>query len=211
MKATNIEYLFNNLKNGDMAGFHFKKWHYVIGKIINLFSFKINPQAGKMLAIEHIGMFLNVERNDNKVYFDFAEMTGAENKTIKSYCIVKKWSNNSQELEYLIDSFFKRKGVVLYLLQHKYTLNKEQLEICNNFWKQKEEYSVKNAILSVNYFQKIWKFFKRKQNLENVDNFCSGAVHSCNFKMGFQDDKDIQPSPSELSVFSYVGNIVKIN
>ena len=54
-KEINTEYLFNNLKNGDMIGFHYKPWYYIFAKAIILFT----KNKGR-LKIEHIGLCYNI-------------------------------------------------------------------------------------------------------------------------------------------------------
>lgn len=201
MKIINTEYLFNNLKNGDMIGFHYKPWHYIFAKVIRLFTKKTNR-----LGIEHIGICYNVEKNCNEMSFNFGEQltaTGRTNNKIiikyfaKSYTILK----NSKTTSHLFG-----KNIEFYLLELKENLTLAQNNILHNYFKKTEKYKVASAIASVPFFQKIFKIKDK-----NKDNYCSGAVHTALNKVGIGlDIKDTLPSPAELSTFNYVSNIYKI-
>jgi hypothetical protein len=202
MKQINTEYLFNNLKNGDMIGFHYKPWYYIFAKVISLFT-----KDKHRLKIEHIGICYNIEKNSNKTSFNFGEQltaTGRTNNEIiiqynnKKYTILK----NSKTTSHLFN-----KNIEFYLLELKFNLNPYQNSELNNYFQEKEKYNVASAIASVPFFEKIFKI-KNK----NKDNYCSGAVHTALNKIGIGlDIKDTLPSPAELSQFSYINNIFKIN
>ena len=201
MKIVNTEYLFNNLKNGDMVGFHYKKWYYLFAKIIGVFT----KNKGR-LAIEHIGICYNLKRENNEVSFNFGEQltaTGRTNNAIivkyfaKNYTILK----NSKTTSHLFG-----KNIEFYLLELKHNLTPIQNLALNTYFKTTEKYSIKSAVASTPFFQKIFKI-KGK----NKDNYCSGAVHTALNSIGIGlNIKDTLPSPAELSTFDYIANIYKI-
>lgn len=201
MKIINTEYLFNNLKNGDMIGFHYKPWYYIVAKVISIFTKNKNR-----LTIEHIGICYNVKKNCNEMSFYFGEQltaTGRTNNKIiikyfaKNYTILK----NSKTTSHLFG-----KNIEFYLLELKENITETQNNILHNYFKKTEKYKVASAIASVPFFQKIFKVKDK-----NKDNYCSGAVHTALNSIGIGlDIKDTLPSPAELSTFNYVSNIYKI-
>ena len=202
MKAINTEYLFNNLKNGDMIGFHYKPWYYIFAKVIGVFT-----KNKDRLAIEHIGICYNVEKNCNEISFNFGEQltaTGRTNNKIiikyfaKNYTILK----NSKTTSHLFG-----KNIEFYLLELKENLTPIQNFTLSNYFNVKEKYNVVSAIASVPFFQKIFNIKDK-----NKDNYCSGAVHTALNSIGIGlNIKDTLPSPAELSTFDYIKNIYKIN
>jgi hypothetical protein len=211
--SKNTEFLFDNLKDGDMLGFHFESfWKYPIGRLIHFFSFKINPSAKKdnLIAIEHVGMVYGLIRKKNIVSFYFGEMTGVDNRQKTLYTINKVYDIYSQRHYFTIDSYFTRKFTTLYYLQHKYELTNKQKEICCNFWDNSREYNIANAIASINYIQKFLNLFGWSKSIKNTDNFCSSAVHNCNYEMGFCINNDTMPTPTELTRFDYINEVFKI-
>jgi len=93
------------------------------------------------------------------------------------------------------------------LLENKHKLNKSQNLIIADYFDKKEKYNVASAIASVPFFEKIFKIKDK-----NKDNYCSGAVHTALNQIGIGlNIKDTLPSPAELSTFSYISNIYKIN
>jgi len=202
VKQINIEYLFNNLKNGDMIGFHYKPWYYFFAKIIKLFTHKKDN-----LAIEHIGICYNVEKKNNETSFYFGEQLTAtgrtNNKIIIQYNDDKYTTlKNSKTTSHLFG-----KNIEFYLLELKHNLVPIQNFTLNSYFDKKEKYNVASAIASVPFFEKIFKVKDK-----NKDNYCSGAVHTALNQIGIGlDIKDTLPSPAELSTFSYIANIYKIN
>ena len=200
-KIINIEYLFNNLKNGDMIGFHYKPWYYIFAKVISIFT----KNKGK-LGIEHIGICYNVQKENNETSFSFGEQltaTGRTNNKIiikyfaKSYTILK----NSKTTSNLFS-----KNIEFYLLELKYNLTPIQNSTLNNYFNVKEKYKVASAVASVPFFEKIFKVKDK-----NKDNYCSGAVHTALNSIGIGlNIEDTLPSPAELSAFDYIANIYKI-
>lgn len=200
-KEINTEYLFNNLKNGDMIGFHYKPWYYIFAKAISLFT----KNKGR-LKIEHIGLCYNIEKKNNETLFNFGEQLTATGRTNNK--IIIQYNNN----EYTVlknsktTSHLFGKNIEFYLLELKYNLTPTQNLTLNTYFKLTEKYSIKSAVASVPFFQKIFKV-KNK----NKDNYCSGAVHTALNQIGIGlDIKDTLPSPAELSTFDYIANIYKI-
>jgi hypothetical protein len=201
MKIINTEYLFNNLKNGDMIGFHYKPWYYIVAKVIGFFT-----KNEDRLKIEHIGICYNVEKNCNETSFNFGEQltaTGRTNNKIifkyfaKNYTILK----NSKTTSHLFG-----KNIEFYLLELKENITPIQNFTLNTYFNVKEKYSVASAIASVPFFQKIFNIKDK-----NKDNYCSGAVHTALNSIGIGlNIKDTLPSPAELSAFDYIANIYKI-
>ena len=201
MKTIDTEYLFNNLKNCDMIGFHYKPWYYIFAKVISVFT----KNKGR-LAIEHLGICYNVEKNCNEMSFNFGEQltaTGRTNNKIiikyfaKNYTILK----NSKTTSHLFG-----KNIEFYLLELKENLTPIQNFTLSNYFNVKEKYNVVSAIASVPFFQKIFNIKDK-----NKDNYCSGAVHTALNSIGIGlNIKDTLPSPAELSTFDYIANIYKI-
>ncbi|MCE2688109.1 MAG: hypothetical protein LW595_06165 [Rickettsiales bacterium] len=202
MKTIDTEYLFNNLKNGDMIGFHYKPWYYIFAKIIEIFTKNKNR-----LAIEHIGICYNIKRKNNEISFNFGEQLTAtgrtNNKIIIQYSDGKYTTlKNSKTTTHLFG-----KNIEFYLLELKYNLEPIQNYRLDTYFKLTEKYSIKSAISSVGFFAKILKVKDK-----NKDNYCSGAVHTALNSVGIGlDIKDTLPSPAELSTFDYISNIYKIN
>jgi len=197
----NIEYLYNNLKNGDMIGFHYKPWYYIVAKVIGIFTKNKNR-----LEIQHIGICYNIERKNNETSFNFGEQLTAtgrtNNKIIIQYNDDKYTTlKNSKTTSHLFG-----KNIEFYLLEFKYNLAPIQNYTLDTYFKLTEKYSIKSAISSVGFFAKIFKVKDK-----NKDNYCSGAVHTALNQIGIGlNIKDTLPSPSELSAFDYISNIYKI-
>jgi hypothetical protein len=188
----NRKYLFDNLKDGDLIGFHFKSLKYLAGVFIG----KVTGKTGndlKVPGLGHIGLVANVKRSENIVFFSFCEYKVSSGKTITNYSIIR-----DKDGDYLIDSYFKRKNVDIYHAQIKTELNEQELEIVNSYWKVKEDYSIVEAILSPNWAERILKFVGiKKSNKEN--NFCSGGIYDCLKLSGRSfDKKNDAPTPVEL-------------
>jgi len=202
MGQVNLEYLFNNLKNGDMIGFHYKPWYYIFAKVIGVFTKNKNR-----LAIEHIGLCYNIERRHNEISFNFGEQLTAtgrtNNKIIIQYSDDKYTAlKNSKTTSHLFG-----KNIEFYLLELKYNLVPIQNFTLDTYFKLTEKYLIKSAISSVGFFAKILKIKDK-----NKDNYCSGAVHTALNQIGIGlDIKDTLPSPAELSQFNYVNQIFKID
>lgn len=199
MNNSNLEIFYNNIKNGDLIGFHYKKWHYVIGKIINFFSYKINPKHEKLIQIEHIGMIFDVNIEGKILTFTFGESLGSEGGKKTTDLSIIKTSKG-----FLIDSKFKNKGINFYIIPVKDKLSIRENIYAREFWNKKEEYSVVNAMISPNWIQKILKKFIKKKRLDNLDNFCSGEVNRFFFDIGRCDDCDLLPSPAEIINQHYI-------
>jgi hypothetical protein len=201
MKQINTKYLFNNLKNGDMIGFHYKPWYYIFAKVISLFTKNKNR-----LKIEHIGICYNIEKNSNKTSFNFGEQLTATGRTNNE--IIIQYNNNKYTIlkNSKTTSHLFNKNIEFYLLELKFNLNHYQNSELNNYFQEKEKYNVTSAIASVPFFEKIFKVKDK-----NKDNYCSGAVHTALNQIGIGlNIKDTLPSPSELSAFDYISNIYKI-
>jgi hypothetical protein len=194
-----IEILFNIIKNGDLIGFHYKKWYYFVGKIINFFSYKFNPLKEKLIKIEHIGMIFDIVKHNDSISFSFGESLGSEGGKK-----VSRFSINKNGDEYLIDSKFLNKNIDYYIIPAKQELLKDENIYARKFWDKKEKYSVINAMISPNWSQKLLKIFIKNRSLDNLDNFCSGEVNRFFFDIGRCDNCDLLPSPAEIINQSYV-------
>lgn len=214
MKNIDCNYLFDNLKNGDLVGFHYKEWYYIFAKIIKFFTY--NTSKSNKLAIEHIGICYNIAKTDNELTLYFGEQLTATGRTnnqivIKKEPLYKKNGvmnygftvlKNSKTTSHLFS-----KNIQFYLLELNQELTAYQNNIIAKYFDETEKYSVKSAIASVPFFQKIFKVKDK-----NKDNYCSGAVHTALQKCGVGlDVKDKLPSPAELSTFNYIKEIFKIN
>ena len=186
-----------NIKNGDILGFHYKKWYYLIGKIIALFAYIINPERQTLLKIEHVGMIFDIRReDDNTIIFTFGECVGHENgNTTSSYSI------QNVDGKYLIDSRFRNKGIALYLLPCIRELTEDENTLVKDFWLTQTPYSAVEAAISPNWIQKLLKPFLK--NAKKLDRFCSGQVNKCFSNLGFTN-LDPLPSPPELPNQSYI-------
>ena len=200
-----LDYFFENLKNGDVLGFHYKKWYYIIGRIIFFVSYIINPARKKLFKIEHVGQICNVEKEDDYITFTFGESTGHDKGKVTNRYILQKVGD-----KYLIDSRFRNKGISLYLLPCVRKLTLEENKILNDFWKQKEKYDAFDAVGSVDWIQRLFKLFRTKK-VDALNNFCSGEVEAAFNLIGFKN-KDSLPTPSEIINQSYINKagIVKI-
>jgi len=188
----NKKYLFDNLKDGDLIGFHFKSWKYLAGVFIG----KVTGKTGNDLKIPglgHIGIITDVIRTANVIFFSFCEYTTQEGKLTTTYSIIK-----DKDGDYLLDSHFQRKNVDIYYTEIKTVLNEKELNIVNKYWQDKQAYSLIEAALSPNWVERILKFVGiKKDNKEN--NFCSGGVYDCLKLAGRKFDKQNDaPTPIEL-------------
>ena len=201
MRQVNLEYLFNNLKNGDMIGFHYKPWYYLFAKVISVFTKNKNR-----LAIEHIGLCYNIERGHNETSFNFGEQLTATGRT-NNKIIIKYFAKNYTTLKNSkTTSHLFGKNIEFYLLELKFNLVPIQNFTLSNYFNVKEKYNVASAVASVPFFAKIFKIKDK-----NKDNYCSGAVHTALNSVGIGlNIKDTLPSPAELSTFDYIANICKI-
>jgi len=200
----NRQYIFDNLKDGDLIGFHFKSWQYIAGVFIG----KVTGKTGNDLKIPglgHIGLVINVERIENIVFFSFCEYLVSGGKTITNYSIIK-----DKDGDYLIDSHFQRKKVDIYYTDIKKELSAEELKIVNKYWKNKNKYSLVEAMLSPNWAERILKFVGiKKSNKDN--NFCSGGIYDCLKLAGREfDKKNDAPTPVELINNNIFNNTIKI-
>lgn len=188
----NRKYLFDNLKDGDLIGFHFKSLKYIMGAFIGGVTGKTGNDL-KVPGLGHIGIVTNVKRSQNIVFFSFCEYLVSSGKTVNNYSIIK-----DKDAEYLIDSHFQRKNVDFYYTEIKTELNCKELAIVNKFWQDKESYSVIEAMLSPNWAERILKFVGIK-NKTKSNNFCSGGIYDCLKLAGRKfDKKNGAPTPVEL-------------
>lgn len=191
-----MEYFFENVKNGDIIGFHYKKWYYIIGKIINFFSYKIKSR--NLLEIEHVGMIYNVERGKDIVTFSFGESVGhAGGRITTDYTIIK---NNNK---WVIDSRFKNKNIKIYLIPTLFELNRESNNKANDFWNFDDDYIIKQAVISVNWFQKLFPKLYKNKTSKDFSNYCMGAINAFYSELGYGDN-DIAPSPAEITTLNYI-------
>jgi len=195
----NSKQFFDVVKNGDLVGFHYKKWDYIIAKTIDFFAYKFNPMKEKLIRIEHIGMIFDVVKDNDTITFSFGESLGSEDgKKVSRFAI------NKNDDEYLIDSKFLNKNIDYYIIPAQQELSKDENIYARKFWNKKEEYSVINAMISPNWIQKLLKIFIKNRSLDNLDNFCSGEVNRFFFDIGRCDNCDLLPSPAEIINQSYV-------
>jgi lipopolysaccharide export LptBFGC system permease protein LptF len=201
MKIVDTKYLFNNLKNGDMVGFHYKPWYYIFAKVIGVFT-----KNKSRLGIEHIGICYNVKKENNETSFNFGEQLTATGRT-NNKIIIKYFAQNYTILKNSkTTSHLFGKNIEFYLLELKHNLTPIQNSTLNTYFNVKEKYSVASAIASVPFFEKIFKIKDK-----NKDNYCSGAVHTALNSIGIGlNIEDTLPSPAELSTFDYIANIYKI-
>ena len=186
------KYLFDNLKDGDLIGFHFKSWKYIAGVFIGGVTGKTGNDL-KVPGLGHIGIVTNVKRSQNIVFFSFCEYLVSTGKTVNNYSIIK-----DKDAEYLLDSHFQRKDVDFYYTEIKTGLNSKELAIVNKFWQDKENYSIVEAMLSPNWAERILKFVGIKKKNKTND-FCSGGIYDCLKLAGRKFDKaNGAPTPVEL-------------
>jgi hypothetical protein len=186
------KYLFDNLKDGDLIGFHFKSWKYIAGVFIGGVTGKTGNDL-KVPGLGHIGIVTNVKRSQNIVFFSFCEYLVSSGKTVNNYSIIK-----DKDAEYLLDSHFQRKDVDFYYTEIKTGLNSKELAIVNKFWQDKENYSIVEAMLSPNWAERILKFVGIKKKNKTND-FCSGGIYDCLKLAGRKFDKaNGAPTPVEL-------------
>ena len=188
------KYLFDNLKDGDLLSFHFKSWKYIAGVFIGGVTGKTGNDL-KVPGLGHIGIVTNVRRINNLVFFSFCEYIVSSGKTVNNYSIIK-----NKDAEYLLDNHFQRKDIDIYYTEIKTTLNETELTAVNNFWQDKESYSIVEAILSPNWAERILKFVGIKKKSKS-NNFCSGGVYDCLKLAGREFDLEKEngaPTPVEL-------------
>lgn len=185
----NLEYLFNNIKSGDLISFHYKSWHYIAGVFIG----KVTGKTGndlKLPGMGHCGIVLNVSKKDDIIFFNFCEFLTSQ-KLVRTYSIVKK--NN----RYIIDSRFDKKKVDIYFTQIKKELSKEQEVKAFNWWKLDGKYNYIDAMTSPDWAERILGFFGIKSKANKNSNFCSGGVNLSLKKAGLKM-KNEKPTPVEL-------------
>jgi hypothetical protein len=148
----NKKYLFDNLKNGDMIGFHYKPWYYIIAKVIGIFTKNKNR-----LEIEHIGICYNIEKKNNETSFNFGEQLTATGRTNNKIIIQYNDGKYTILKDSKTTSHLFGKNIEFYLLELKYNLVPIQNFTLNTYFNVKEKYNVASAIASVPFFQKIFK------------------------------------------------------
>lgn len=191
-----MEYFFENVKNGDIIGFHYRKWYFIVGKIINFFSFKIKSK--NLLEIEHVGMIYNIEKGKDIITFSFGESAGhAGGRITTDYTIIKNKKN------YLVDSRFRNENIKIYLIPTLFELNKEFNRKANDFWSFDDQYIVKQAITSVNWFQKLFPSLYKNKTSKDFSNYCMGAINAFYSEIGVTTN-DIAPSPAEITTLNYI-------
>ena len=154
IEQINIEYLYNNLKNGDMIGFNYKSWYYIAAKVIEIFTKNKNR-----LEIQHIGICYNIQRKNNETSFSFGEQLTATGRTNNKIIIQYNDNKYTTLKNSKTTSHLFGKNIEFYLLELKYNLVPIQNYTLNTYFNVKEKYNVASAIASVPFFQKIFKDF----------------------------------------------------
>jgi len=196
MKHTNIdlEYLFNNIKNGDFLAFYHNPWYFLFSKLIRFFT---------GLRIDHIAGVFNIIRSENMVIFKMGEMKITGGRVINTYTITREKQGN--KFKYIIDSRFRKSYIDFYYIPNTHTITKEQNAKLEEFWGKDAEYNVVETILSLNWVYKIYSFlsFKKKKKYANI---CSSA---CKQSMEYinifcKKFNDPIPSPADFLKYNYI-------
>lgn len=192
-----IKIMFDEVKNGDFVGFHYPKWYYIFGKIIYYTCYAFIRR--KKLAIEHVGQVFNVERKDDLVVFSFGEQkVSTSGKTISIYTISRFLYDG--KMVYHIDSGFDH-GQLHYLPLNTPITDKEN-EFLQSFWQEKDNYSLLDAASSVNFIEKIIKFFGKYSNVKH-DKFCSGSCHATMLMLNRTTNEEML-NPVEFAMQPYL-------
>lgn len=185
----NLEYLFNNIKSGDLISFHYKSWHYIAGVFIG----KVTGKSGndlKLPGMGHTGIVVNVVRDNNFLSFVFCEFLTSQ-KLVRYYSIIKKGN------KYIIDTRFDKKNVDIYhtsIIKH---LSKDEEEKVLCWWKLEGKYNLIDAMTSPDWAERILKVFGIVPKIKKDSNFCSGGVNLSLIKAGRKMSFE-KPTPIEL-------------
>lgn len=197
MRTENLQYLFNNLKNGDFLGFYHKPWYFLFSRLI----FWTTGQK-----MDHIAGDFDVERPSysNIVSFFLGEQMTSDRKATK-YIINSNMVNG--KMEYWIDSRFTKKYVNLFYLPNAFELTEEQNSILREYWNRQVEYEFTQLPFVFNLFYRLFGDKKK-----TYDRTCSTAARESMAMIGIKDTKfnDKVTSPSEFANLSFIKEIIKI-
>lgn len=198
MKTENLQYLFNNLKNGDFLGFYHKPWYFLFSRLI----FWTTGQK-----MDHIAGLYDVEKppyaNNIVSFFLGEQLTSGRkrNRYIINSCMV------NGKIDYWIDSRFTKKYVNLFYLPNANNLTKEQNDILKQYWNREVKYEFTQLPF---VFNLIYRLFGDKN--KTYDRNCSTAGRESMSMIGIKDTKfdDKVTSPSEFANLSFIKEIIKI-
>jgi hypothetical protein len=203
MKANNanIEFIYNNLKNGDFLAFYAKKWWHYFARLIACIT---------GIPISHIAGVFDVERQDNVLSFSIGEQLVKEGRVTNRYSIVKTKGT------FLVDSRFKDNAQDLYYLSNAFRLCTNENKKLKVFWSKKDDYNFSELLLTPNWIFRLYSWFLAKVNRkpkDKYDGICSSAAAQSMSIIGFHDAKftDKVPNPKEFIGMSYIKSIHKIS
>jgi hypothetical protein len=193
MQRTNIEYLFNNIKNGDFLSFYHKPWYFLFSKLI----FFVTGARR-----DHVGGICDVKRKTNIVTFKFGEQTTFYNKKLTQYYIVKDSENN-----FVIDSRFTNKKIKLFYLVNKENIKTTKNKILVDYWKGRDKYQITQLPFVIDW---IYKLFGDKDKV--YDRTCSTACRRSMELIGIISDPDNKvPDPNEFANSTFIKKTLEID
>ncbi len=143
-------------------------------------------------------MMYNIERGRDIITFSFGESVGhAGGRITTDYTIIKNKKN------YLVDSRFRNKNIKIYLIPTLFELTRESNNKANDFWNFDDEYSIGQAAISVNWFQKLFPKLYENKTPKDFNKYCMGAINAFYNEIGVATN-DIAPSPAEITTLNYI-------
>ena len=196
-----LQYLYENLKNGDFFAFYAKKWWQYFAKLI----FWVSG-----VKVSHIAGVFDVKRKDNILTFSVGEQLVEEGRVTNTYMIVHTIG------DYLIDSRFKDDSNDFYYLPNKFKINRSQNKKLREFWNTKDDYNFSELLLTPNFVYRGYNWLREKLGKEPKDFYdgvCSSAAAQSMRAIGITDSKfnDKVPNPREFISFDYIESINKVN
>ena len=196
MNTIGLSFLFDNLKDGDCLFFYHTQWWAIFSKIIRLFT------GEKM---DHVGICLEVKRDENSCRFMFGEQTYKHGGCYRLFSIEKKGEN------YLLRGFNATNLFYGQLKESckKYKINRMVFDQENQIGKK---YGVSELPKTINAIYRLLPKTITKTGLDTL-RVCSTNVAICWYK-GFvislnQFNSDKYRSPAELSKMNHI-NVFKV-
>lgn len=196
-----LQYLYENLKNGDFFAFYAKKWWQYFAKLI----FWVTG-----VKVSHIAAVFDVKRKDNILTFRVGEQLVEEGRVTNTYMIVHTMG------DYLIDSRFKDDSNDFYYLPNANKITRSQNKELREYWNTKDDYNFSELLLTPNFIYRLYNWFRKKLGKKPkkiYDGVCSSAAAQSMRAVGITDSKfnDKVPNPREFISFSYIESINKVN
>ncbi len=197
MRTESVQYLFNNLKNGDFLGFYHKPWYFLFSRLI----FWTTGQK-----VDHIAGTFDIDKfnSDNVISFRLGEQM-TSGRSANKYTINRCMVNG--KMDYYIDSRFTKKYINLFYLPNINEISEFQNDILAAYWIRKVKYEFTQLPFTFNW---VYRLFGDKNKI--YDRNCSTAARESMAIIGINDTKfdDKVTSPNEFVNLSFIKEMIQI-